>query len=159
VAPRIIPTEPIGSIPRPVALLDAIEAAGGNNDDPGLEPLYDEAVRDTITRFEETGSPVITDGVQGKPVSYYRYLVASGSLLSRFVELNNPARARFSAEERMKHFYVVLAGENGPDYDCCLAPFCDDTSTSRNTAFAKIPARLQGTPLAARELELHDAGR
>lgn len=32
-----------------------------------LDALYDGAVRDTIRRFEETGSPVITDGEQRKP--------------------------------------------------------------------------------------------
>jgi len=29
-----------------------------------LSKLYDEALKDTIHRFEETGSPVITDGEQ-----------------------------------------------------------------------------------------------
>ncbi|HVR09583.1 MAG TPA: cobalamin-independent methionine synthase II family protein [Thermoanaerobaculia bacterium] len=60
-----MPTEPIGSIPRPLELLEAVAAAGG--DDLSLEPLYEEAVRDTIARFEATGSPVITDGEQTKP--------------------------------------------------------------------------------------------
>ena len=32
-----------------------------------LDSLFDEAVRDTIGRFEATGSPVITDGEQRKP--------------------------------------------------------------------------------------------
>ncbi len=59
-----IPTEPIGSIPRPLKLLDAINRHGGS--DPRLEPLYDEAVRDTIEQFEATGSPVVTDGEQRK---------------------------------------------------------------------------------------------
>jgi len=31
-----------------------------------LDPLYEEAIRDTIARFEATGSPVITDGEQRK---------------------------------------------------------------------------------------------
>jgi hypothetical protein len=30
-----------------------------------------------------------------------------------------------------------------------IAPFCDDTTTSRDTAFAKIRARVRGTELAA----------
>jgi 5-methyltetrahydropteroyltriglutamate--homocysteine methyltransferase len=59
-----LPTEPIGSIPRPRALLDALETA--DSDDPSLEPLYDAAIRDTIERFEKTGSPIITDGEQRK---------------------------------------------------------------------------------------------
>lgn len=32
-----------------------------------LDELYDRAIRDTIQRLEETGSPVITDGEQTKP--------------------------------------------------------------------------------------------
>src|SRR5580692_277068 len=355
-----IPTEPIGSIPRPAELLAAIDASGGNAQDPALEPLYEAAVRDTIKRFEETGSPVITDGEQrkyhnfwtysvhglsntspegfripftaghtrrmprltAKPFHYNRYadeflesalrfahvpvkqavispsalsllypvdgipgysreeflsdllnehvtevrrclkrgascvqidftegrlamkIDESGSLLSRFIELNNLALARFSRTERLQlgvhtcpggdwdsthsadvdyaellpslftldvtNFYVALAGEPDREYvlrlirdrikphhrvfvgvispidsrvetpeevrdrileaarhipigqlgttdDCGFAPFCDDTSTSRETAFAKIRARVQGTKLAARELGLAHA--
>ena len=54
-----IPTEPIGSIPRPQSLIAAIEKSGP--DDPGLDPLYEAATLDTLKRFEETGSPVICD--------------------------------------------------------------------------------------------------
>lgn len=36
--------------------------------------------------------------------------------------------------------------------DCGFAPFADDTSTSRETAFAKIAARVRGTELAAASL-------
>jgi 5-methyltetrahydropteroyltriglutamate--homocysteine methyltransferase len=349
----MIPTEPIGSIPRPRKLLEAIEAAGGSN--PRLDPLYDEAIRDTIARFEATGSPVITDGeqrkyhnfwtysVQGLPNSApdgfkipfsaghvrrmprltagpFRYLrhadeyldVArryarvpvkqavispsalslmypaeeipgyprerflddllgeheaevraclrkgahavqvdfsegrlaakidpSGRLLNSFIDLNNLALARFSDEERRRigvhtcpgsdldsthsgdvdyaallpslfqlragNFYIALAGEadrgrvlgiirdhlrpdqrvfvgvidpNDPRVetaeevrdrvleaaryipvgrlgtcdDCGFSPFCDDTTTTRDTAFAKIRARVLGTALAAEAL-------
>jgi 5-methyltetrahydropteroyltriglutamate--homocysteine methyltransferase len=59
-----IPTEPIGSIPRPPEL---IEAALGGASPEEFQRRYDEAVRDTIERFEATGSPVITDGEQTKP--------------------------------------------------------------------------------------------
>lgn len=63
-----LPTEPIGSIPRPAALLKGIKAAATGQIKPEeLESLFDDAVRDTIRRFEETGSPVITDGEQRKP--------------------------------------------------------------------------------------------
>ncbi len=60
-----IPTEPIGSVPRPSALIAAMTSA--NPDPAELERQFDEALRDTITRLEETGSPVITDGEQTKP--------------------------------------------------------------------------------------------
>ena len=67
-----IPTEPIGSIPRPPPLLEAIAA---NPADPALEALYEAAVRDTIEQFEATGSPVITDGEQRKYHNFLTYCV------------------------------------------------------------------------------------
>lgn len=345
-----IPTEPIGSIPRPIPLIEAVVT--GSITDPDLDPAYDAAVRDTIERFEATGSPVITDGEQRKyqnfwtysvhglsntapdgfkipfaaghtrrmprltrgPFRYKRYadsyldvalryahrplkqavispsalslmypadeipgysrdefiedllrehenevrrclrkgafkvqidftearlamkIDPSGQLLSSFVDLNNLALSRFSAEERkligvhtcpgsdrdsthsgdvdyaellprlfelnVGYFCIALAGERdrvrvlkairqymkpdrrifvgvispidprvdtaeevrdrvieaakyipleqlGTTDDCGFAPFSDDTSTSRNTAFAKIEARVRGTALAA----------
>ena len=67
-----IPTEPIGSIPRPPSLIQAIAA---NPEDPALDALYDAAVRDTIAQFEATGSPVITDGEQRKYHNFWTYCV------------------------------------------------------------------------------------
>jgi len=49
-----IPTEPIGSIPRPVDLIERV--AKGDREDPSLAPLYEDAIQDTIERFETTGS-------------------------------------------------------------------------------------------------------
>ena len=69
-----IPTEPIGSIPRPLRLIQAI-AASGDHADPKLDSLYEEAIRDTIERFEATGSPVITDGEQRKYHNFWTYCV------------------------------------------------------------------------------------
>lgn len=348
----IIPTEPIGSIPRPLRLIKAL--ATTESDDPALDPLYEEAIRDTIARFEATGSPVITDGEQRKyhnfgtycvdglpnlapdgfklpfvshtrrwprltsgPFRYRRYadsfldfarnltdrplkqavispsalglmypaegianypreefiddllhehekevrncltkgaqavqidftegrlaikIDPSGELLNSFIELNNLGLARFTPAERQRigvhtcpgadrdsthsaevdyaellpslfelnagNFYVALAGEKDPvralkiirrhlkpeqrvfvgvvapinprietaeeirdrvleaaryipverlgtTDDCGFSPFSDDTSTSRETAFAKIRARVEGTALAAQEI-------
>jgi 5-methyltetrahydropteroyltriglutamate--homocysteine methyltransferase len=346
----MIPTEPIGSLPRPRELIDAVQKRGG--DDPSLDPLYDKAIRDSIERFEATGSPVITDGEQRKyhnfwtysvhglsntapdgfripfaaghvrrmprltagPFRYRRYadsflevakryarlplkqavispsalslmypaegipgysrerflddllaeheteiqrcfaagafkvqidftegrfamkVDSTGALLHRFIDLNNLALSRFSSAERQRigvhtcpgadrdsthsadvdyaellpalfqlkagNFYIALAGEpdrahvlkvirehlrpeqrvfvgvvspidprvetpedvrervlEAADYiplaqlgttdDCGFSPFCDDTTTSRETAFAKIRARVAGTALAA----------
>ena len=62
-----IPTEPIGSIPRPPELLRAIQGhAAGSVSTESLDQAYEDAVRDTLQRFEATGSPVITDGEQRK---------------------------------------------------------------------------------------------
>jgi 5-methyltetrahydropteroyltriglutamate--homocysteine methyltransferase len=334
-------------------LLEALATHDGT--DPALGPLYEEAIRDTIERFEATGSPVITDGEQRKYHNFWTYCVQgltntapdgfkipfsaghtrrmlrltsgpfryrqyadryldvalryahlpvkqavispsalslmypadeipgypreqfvydllhehdtevrnclrkgahkvqidftegrlavkidpSGKLLHSFIDLNNLALARFSVEERRRlgvhtcpggdrdsthsadvdyadllpslfelkvgSFYIALAGEPdrhrvlkiirdhlkaehrvfvgvvapidphvetpevvrdrvleaaryipveqlGTTDDCGFAPFCDDTSTSRDTAFAKIRARVLGTAQAAEEL-------
>jgi 5-methyltetrahydropteroyltriglutamate--homocysteine methyltransferase len=69
-----IPTEPIGSIPRPIRLIKAI-AKVGDFADPKLDPLYEEAIRDTIQHFEATGSPVVTDGEQRKYHNFWTYSV------------------------------------------------------------------------------------
>ncbi|HYH42808.1 MAG TPA: 5-methyltetrahydropteroyltriglutamate--homocysteine methyltransferase [Burkholderiales bacterium] len=350
-----IPTEPIGSIPRPLTLIEAVAKLG--SDDPILDPLYDEAIRDTIRHFEATGSPVITDGEQRKyhnfwtycvhglsntapdgfripfaaghirrmprltsgPFKYKRYadsyldvalryahvpvkqavispsalslmypadeipgysrqafiddllgeheteirrclgkgahkvqvdftegrlamkIDPSGDLLNSFIDLNNLALSRFPADERARigihtcpggdrdsthsadvdyaellpslfqlragNFYVAMAGEPdrvralkiirqhlkpdqrvfvgvvapihphietaeevrdrvleaaeyipidqlGTTDDCGFSPFCDDTSTSRDTAFAKIRARVLGTAMASELLKV-----
>jgi 5-methyltetrahydropteroyltriglutamate--homocysteine methyltransferase len=66
-AAMTIPTEPIGSIPRPPELLYLMrEYATGRISAETLDRAYDDAVRDTIKRFEATGSPIITDGEQRK---------------------------------------------------------------------------------------------
>jgi 5-methyltetrahydropteroyltriglutamate--homocysteine methyltransferase len=352
-----IPTEPIGSIPRPLELIEAVTAIGDAND-PSLDSLYEDAIRDTIERFEATGSPVITDGEQRKYQNFWTYSVhglpntaadgfkipfsaghvrrmprlvsgpfryrrladsyldvamryahvpvkqavispsalslmypaegiegysseefivdllseheneirrclakgahkvqidftegrfavkidPKGELLNSFIDLNNLALSRFSSEERARigvhtcpgadrdsthsaevdyaellpslfqmkvgNFYVALAGEKdrihvlkiirkylqpdqrvfvgvvapidphietpeevcervleaatyiplaqlGTTDDCGFSPFSDDTSTTRDTAFAKIRARVAGTALAAEKLGGH----
>ena len=58
-----IPTEPIGSIPRPAALIAAITSQTNGAD---MQKLYENAITDTLSQFEKTGSPVITDGEQTK---------------------------------------------------------------------------------------------
>ena len=354
--PLTIPTEPIGSIPRPADLI--ARAARGDGEDPELAPLFEEAIRDTIERFEATGSPIVTDGEQRKyrgfadycvhglpntapdgftipfadghtrqlsrltrgPFRYRQYadsyldvamryahvpvkqavispsalslmypaetirdysrdqfvddllreheteirrclkkgahkvqvdftegrlavkIDPSGHLLHRFIDLNNLALSRFSADDRRRigvhtcpgndldsthsadvdyaellpslfelkagNFYIALAGEPdrrrvldvirkhlkpahrifvgviapsdphietpedvrdrvleaseyipidqlGTTDDCGFAPFMDNTSTSRDTAFAKIQARVRGTALAATLIGAH----
>ena len=71
-----LPTEPIGSIPRPKELIAGLDAfAVGRITAKELDALFEAAVKDTIRRFEETGSPVITDGEQRKP-SFATYPIA-----------------------------------------------------------------------------------
>jgi methionine synthase II (cobalamin-independent) len=63
-----IPTEPIGSIPRPPDLVAAwADKASGRISVARFEQIAENAIRDTIRRFEDTGSRIITDGEQAKP--------------------------------------------------------------------------------------------
>src|SRR5467141_4091765 len=72
-APITIPTEPIGSIPRPADLIEKVAKTDG--EDPNLAPLYEAAIRDTIERFEATGSPIVTDGEQRKYHNFATYCI------------------------------------------------------------------------------------
>ena len=60
-----LPTEPVGSLPRPAKLQEAYAAydAGkiGRNE---LEAQQDAAARDSVQRMEATGSPIVSDGEQ-----------------------------------------------------------------------------------------------
>jgi methionine synthase II (cobalamin-independent) len=60
-----IPTEPVGSLPRPAKLQAAIAAydAGKITKDQ-LTPEQDAACLDSIKRMEATGSPIVSDGEQ-----------------------------------------------------------------------------------------------
>lgn len=71
-----IPMEPVGSVPRPPELIAVAQRhASGQASDDELQTAYANALRDTIARFEQTGSPVIADGEQTKP-SFATYPLA-----------------------------------------------------------------------------------
>ncbi|MDN3580107.1 cobalamin-independent methionine synthase II family protein [Mucilaginibacter flavus] len=81
-------TEPIGSIPRPVYLQQAMTAfAGGQIQQAELSTLFDKATQETIKELEATGSPVISDGEQSKPsfVTYpmqgFKHFAADGVVI------------------------------------------------------------------------------
>jgi methionine synthase II (cobalamin-independent) len=60
-----IPTEPVGSLPRPSTLQEAYaKYDAGEISKDQLEAEQDEAVRDSIQRNEATGAPIISDGEQ-----------------------------------------------------------------------------------------------
>lgn len=70
-----LPTEPIGSIPRPVELIEGLKAfRAGDLSEETLDTMYDRALRATVDALEGTGSPVISDGEQAKP-SFLTYPV------------------------------------------------------------------------------------
>ncbi|WP_283136533.1 cobalamin-independent methionine synthase II family protein [Rhizohabitans arisaemae] len=63
-----IPTEAIGSIPRPASLVAAVARhAQGLIGEEELADRQAAAVADTIARLERIGSPVLVDGEQSKP--------------------------------------------------------------------------------------------
>jgi 5-methyltetrahydropteroyltriglutamate--homocysteine methyltransferase len=71
-----LPTEPIGSIPRSPELLAAMsEHDAGRLDARALADVVEQAVAETIKAMESAGSPVVSDGEQGKP-SFATYPIA-----------------------------------------------------------------------------------
>jgi len=96
-----IPTEPIGSIPRLLELIEAIAKAG---DHAGVVSPIDPRV-------------------------------------------DMPGEVRDRVLETAKYIPIEQLGT--PD-DCGFSPFSDDSSTTRETAFARIRARAEGNGLAER---------
>jgi 5-methyltetrahydropteroyltriglutamate--homocysteine methyltransferase len=74
-----------------------------------------------------------------------------------FVGVVDPIDPRIeSAEEVRKRVLdaadYIPADRLGTTDDCGFAPFGDDVSTDRETAFQKIRARVVGTQMAAQQL-------
>lgn len=60
-----IPTEPVGSLPRPSKLQQAYaDYDAGKIPEEQLRAEQEEAVRDSLRRYEATGAPIISDGEQ-----------------------------------------------------------------------------------------------
>ena len=60
-----LPTEAVGSLPRPASLQRAVlDAETGLVGADELAEAQERAVRDTLARFAETGSPIVSDGEQ-----------------------------------------------------------------------------------------------
>ena len=77
-----------------------------------------------------------------------------------FVGVIAPIDARVETAELVRDRVLEAAeyiplDQLGTTDDCGFAPFCDDTSTTRDTAFAKIRARVEGTAIAAEILGGH----
>jgi 5-methyltetrahydropteroyltriglutamate--homocysteine methyltransferase len=76
-----------------------------------------------------------------------------------FVGVTDPIDPRVETADEVRDRVLEAAqyldpGRLGSCDDCGFAPFGDDTSTSRDIAFAKIRARVTGTQLAASALGL-----
>ncbi len=60
--------------------------------------------------------------------------------------LETPEEVRDRVLQAAKYIPIEQLGTTD---DCGYSPFCDDISTTRDKAFAKIKARVEGTQLAA----------
>lgn len=74
-----------------------------------------------------------------------------------FIGVIDPIDPRVETPEEVRDRVLEAAEFIAPERlgttdDCGFSPFGDDLSTARDTAFAKIRARVIGTELASREL-------
>ena len=74
-----------------------------------------------------------------------------------FVGVISPINPRIETAEEIRDRILEAAQyipieQLGTTDDCGFSPFCDDTSTSRDTAFAKIEMRIWGTLLASEKI-------
>jgi 5-methyltetrahydropteroyltriglutamate--homocysteine methyltransferase len=74
-----------------------------------------------------------------------------------FVGVTDPLNRRVESPEDVRNRVIEAAefipvSSLGTTDDCGFSPFADDTSTSRETAFAKVKSRIEGTAMAAKVL-------
>jgi 5-methyltetrahydropteroyltriglutamate--homocysteine methyltransferase len=74
-----------------------------------------------------------------------------------FVGVIDPIEPRVETPEEVRDAILEAAqyipvGQLGTTDDCGFSPFCDDTTTTRDTAFAKIRSRVLGSALASERL-------
>ncbi len=169
-----LPTEPIGSIPRPEELIESFVAyRKGDLSQEALDRVCDRALRATIDAFEGTGSPVITDitdGEQAKP-SFLTYpLEGAPNLEPGGVEI--PFEAGHTRElprltegpfryetyaveylERAQEYAGVPVKQSVISASALSFLYPDEgiDGYSRK-AFRKIEARVEGTNLASEVL-------
>ena len=88
-------------------------------------------------------------------LSAIRKLLKPGQILFAGVidPINPEIEARETVRDRVLEAAEFIPLEMlGTTDDCGFSPFADDVSTARDTAFAKIRARVEGTAMAARRL-------
>jgi 5-methyltetrahydropteroyltriglutamate--homocysteine methyltransferase len=84
-----------------------------------------------------------------------RNLLKPGQML--FVGVTDPINPTIESPEEVRNRvleaaeFIPLASLGTTD-DCGFSPFADDTSTSRETAFAKVKSRVEGTAMAEKVL-------
>ena len=88
-------------------------------------------------------------------LSAVRYLLKPGQMF--FVGVTDPIDPKIESPETVRDRVLEVAesiplASLGTTDDCGFSPFADDTSTSRETAFAKIKSRVEGTAMAGKAL-------
>ena len=92
-----------------------------------------------------------------KALKTIRDLIGPGQIV--FVGVTDPINHHVESPETVRDRvleaaeYIPLESLGTTD-DCGFSPFADDTSTSRETAFAKITSRVQGTAMAEKTLRV-----
>ena len=127
-----------------------------NADEPSALP----ALRPLIIKLRLRRLPIIRQSALGadrvRALKIIKQCIKPGQLI--FVGVVDPINPRIETPEEIRDQILEAAKyipveQLGTTDDCGFSPFSDDTSTSRDTAFAKIRARVLGTELATREIE------
>jgi 5-methyltetrahydropteroyltriglutamate--homocysteine methyltransferase len=76
-----------------------------------------------------------------------------------FVGVTDPINPRLETPEEVRDrvleaAQIIPVESLGTTDDCCFSPFADDTSTTRDTAFAKVKSRVEGTFMASNTLKV-----
>jgi 5-methyltetrahydropteroyltriglutamate--homocysteine methyltransferase len=84
-----------------------------------------------------------------------QYIKPNQRVFIGVIDVNSPEieSAEKVRDRIMEAVKFIPLNQLGTTDDCGFAPFGDDTSTSRETAFMKIKARIDGTRLAERDLQ------
>jgi 5-methyltetrahydropteroyltriglutamate--homocysteine methyltransferase len=141
----MIPTEPIGSIPRPVKLTEAIADVDYAELLPSLFELR--AGNFYIALAGEPDRKRVLKIIRDRLKPEQRAFVGVVAPIDPRIETPEQVRDRvLEAAE-----YIPIA-QLGTTDDCGFSPFSDDVSTTREAAFAKIRSRVAGTALADKVL-------
>lgn len=83
-----------------------------------------------------------------------QYLKPNQRVFIGVIDVLNPIieTAEEVKERILEAVKYIPVEQLGTTDDCGFSPFCDDVSTTRETAFAKIKARVDGTKLAEKSL-------
>jgi len=90
----------------------------------------------------------VLEAIKGSLRPGQRVFIGVTDVLSHRIE--TPEEIRDLILEAVEYIPVAQLGTTD---DCGFSPFADDTSTSRDIAFEKIRARVEGTRLAGKALD------